>query len=181
MNVCDVCMPSMETLLSPQRTLSGSFIRSHAARLGQCGVWAPRLGKQPVLPPPSPSAAPPLLLQGSSWLVDLEASETLLRALSRIIDIFFKGCVSITPHRVALESCRSELLGFTAVWSRSWGSHGSLNLASFCCFKQEQGSPAQGGHGPPTPTPAASHPALNLRTLHSPTSCYRGVVPVYLG
>lgn len=125
-HVCDVCMPSMETLLSPQRTLSGSFIRSHAARLGQCGVWAPRLGKLPVLPPPSPSAAPPLLLQGSSWLVDLEASETLLRALSRIIDIFFKGCVSITPHRVALESCRSELLGFTALSGLAPGAHTAL-------------------------------------------------------
>lgn len=88
-------------------------------------VWGPgSLSWQALCPaPPSSSAAPHLLLQGSSRLVDLEASETLLRALSLIIDIFLKGCVRITAHKLAWESCCSELLGFTALSGLAPGAH----------------------------------------------------------
>ena len=112
-----------DTAESPEDSLEVSSDHMQPA-LDSVGSGHP-ISADPVLPPPSPSAAPPLLLQGSSWLVDLKASETLLRALSRIKDIFLKGCVSITPHKVALESCRSELLGFTAL-SPTPGAHTAL-------------------------------------------------------
>ena len=148
-----VCMPSMQTLLSPQRTLSQNFIQSQAALLGQCGVQAPYLGKLSVPPPPSSSAAPPLLLQGSSRVVDLEASETLLRALSLIIDIFLKACVRIMPRKVAWESCCSELLGFTALSGLASGAHTVLQILLPSAASSESKVPQPRRDWPSTPHP----------------------------
>lgn len=120
--VCVVWMPSVQTWLSPQRTLSRSFIQSHAAPLDSVGSRLPVLASalsRPLLFHQQPHC----LLQGSSRLVNLEASETLLRALSVITDIFLKGCVRITSHKVAWESCCSELPIFTALSGLAPGAH----------------------------------------------------------
>lgn len=89
--VCVCCVDAFRADLAGVPRRGPSHEVSHpvtCSPLGQCRVQAPCLGQRSVRP--LLFHQQPCLLQGSSRLVNLEASETLLRALSVITDIFLK-------------------------------------------------------------------------------------------